>query len=265
MQNPFDLSGRVAVVTGAGGAMGSVIAIGLASFGADIVVASHRNRDRVPSTMEKIESFGKKAIEVSCDVTSQSDVDNAVKQTLDNFGHVDILINAPGYSFHTEAVDVNISDWEALMAVNLTGAFRCAQAFGRCMLEQKKGSIIFMSSIAGMVALGRGQSAYCSSKHGLIGLTRELAIEWAIYNVRVNAIAPCQVATEGLLKWISQSERDGELYDGKPLGEHLLSQIPLRRFADPEEYVGPTVFLASDASSMVTGHVLAVDGGYLAR
>jgi len=265
MKSPFELDGRVAVVTGAGGAMGSVIAVGLASCGADVVVAAHKNRNRIPSTMEKIESFGRKAMEAYCDVTSQSDVDGTVKKTLDEFGHVDILVNVPGYSFHTDAADVDISDWEALMAVNLTGAFRCAQAFGRFMIEQKKGSIIFMSSIAGMVALGRGQAAYCASKHGLIGLTRELAIEWGAFNVRVNAIAPCQVATEGLLKWVDESEKNGELYDGQTLRKHLLSQIPLERFAEPEEYIGPTVFLASDASSMVTGHLLAVDGGYLAR
>ena len=195
----------------------------------------------------------------------KADVDGLVKETLDRFGRVDILVNTPGYSFRTDAADVPISDWEDLMAVNLTGAFRCAQAFGRFMIEQGKGSIIFISSIAGMVALGRGQAAYCSSKHGLIGLTRELAIEWGQFNVRVNAIAPCQVATEGLLKWVGDSERDGELYEGRTLREHLTSQIPLGRFAEPEEYVGPTVFLASDAGSMVTGHVLAVDGGYLAR
>jgi len=139
MENLFNLDGRVAVVTGAGGAMGSVIAVGLASHGADVVVAAHKNRDRIPSTMEKIESFGRKAMEALCDVTSQSDVDRTVKETLDEFGHVDILVNVPGYSFRTDAADVDISDWEALMAVNLTGAFRCAQAFGRCMIEQKKG------------------------------------------------------------------------------------------------------------------------------
>jgi len=149
--------------------------------------------------------------------------------------------------------------------VDLTGAFRCAQAFGRVMVKQKKGSIINISSISGMIALGRGQAAYCSAKHGLIGLTRELAIEWGTFNVRVNALAPCQVATKGLLKWIEDSEREGELYDGRSLSKHLLSQIPLARFGEPEEYIGPVVFLASDASSMVTGHVLAVDGGYLAR
>ncbi len=261
----FRLDGRVAVITGAGGAMGSVMAVGLASYGADVVVAGHENRDRMPRILEQIRSSGRKALETYCDVTSQEDVDRVVKETLDEFGRVDVLVNVPGYSFHTDASDVLISDWEALMAVNLTGAFRCAQAFGRCMIEQGKGSIIFTSSIAGMVALGRGQAAYCSSKHGLIGLTRELAIEWAPFNVRVNAIAPCQVATEGLLRWIEGSERDGELYDGRPLREHLISHIPLGRFAEPEEYIGPIVFLASDAASMVTGHVLAVDGGYLAR
>lgn len=265
MNNLFDLSGLVAVVTGAGGAMGSVIAIGLASYGADVAVVGHRNKERMPKTLDQIRSAGKKALEMYCDVTSQKDVDKTVDMALNEFGHVDILVNCPGYSFHTDAADVTIEDWEALIAVNLTGAFRCIQAFARSMIERRKGSIIIISSIAGMVALGRGQAAYCSSKHGLIGLTRELAIEWAPFNVRVNAIAPCQVATEGLLKWIEDSERKGELYDGKPLGKHLLSQIPLGRFAEPEEYIGPVVFLASDASSMVTGHVLAVDGGYLAR
>jgi len=265
MDDLFRLDGRVAVVTGAGGAMGSVIAIGLASYGADVVVVGHKNKDRISETLEKIRTFGRRALETYCDVTSQTDVDRIVNETMDEFGHVDIYVNMPGYSFRVDAADVNISRWESLIGVNLTGAFRCAQAFGRYMIKQKKGSIIFISSIAGMVALGRGQAAYCSSKHGLIGLARELAIEWAPFNVRVNAIAPCQVATEGLLKWIEGSEQEGELYDGRPLRQHLISQIPLGRFAEPEEYIGPTVFLASDASTMVTGHVLAVDGGYLAR
>ena len=265
MGSLFRLDDRVAVVTGAGGAMGSVMAAGLASHGADVVVAGYGDRARIPGALEQISSLGRKALETYCDVTSQKDVDRILEETLDEFGRVDVLVNTPGYSFRTDAADVLIQDWEDLMAVNLTGAFRCAQAFGRCMVEQRRGSIIFITSIAGMVALGRGQAAYCSSKHGLVGLTRELAIEWGQFNVRVNAIAPCQVATEGLLKWIDDSERDGELYEGRPLREHLISQIPLGRFAEPAEYIGPTVFLASDAASMVTGHVLAVDGGYLAR
>lgn len=265
MRNLFDLSGLSAVVTGAGGAMGSVIAEGLAFYGADVAVVGHKNKGRMPKTLDRIRSFGRKSLEVYCDVTSQEDVDKMVEKTLGEFGHIDVMVNCPGYSFHTDAVDVRIEDWEALIAVNLTGAFRCIQAFGRDMIRRRKGSIIIISSIAGMVALGRGQSAYCASKHGLIGLTRELAIEWAPFNVRVNAIAPCQVATDGLLKWIEDSQKKGELYDGRPLRDHLLSQIPMGRFAEPEEYIGPVVFLASDASSMVTGHVLAVDGGYLAR
>jgi NAD(P)-dependent dehydrogenase (short-subunit alcohol dehydrogenase family) len=265
MKNLFDLNGLVAVVTGAGGAMGSVIADGLASYGADVVVIGHSNKERMPKTIESIRSKGRKALECYCDVTSQDDVDRIVSETMDNFGHVDIYVNCPGYSFRVNAEDIDIKNWETLMDINLTGTFRCTQAFGRIMIEQKKGSIIIITSIAGMVALGRGQAAYCSSKHALVGLTKELAIEWAQHNIRVNAIAPCQVATEGLLKWVEDSEKNGELYDGRPLGVHLRSQIPMGRFAEPEEYIGPVVFLASDASSMVTGHVLPVDGGYLAR
>ncbi|MGB9596859.1 MAG: SDR family NAD(P)-dependent oxidoreductase [Candidatus Poribacteria bacterium] len=265
MKNFFDLNGKVAVVTGAGGAMGSVIAEGLAYYGANVAVVGHQNKDRIPNVIKAIESYNKKALELYCDITLQDEVDNMVKSVINEFGRVDIYVNLPGYSFHTNAEDVDIKDWNALIAVNLTGTFRCVQAIGRKMIEQKSGSIIIITSIAGMVALGRGQSAYCSSKHGLVGLTKELAIEWAQYNIRVNAIAPCQVATPGLLKWITDSEKIGELYDGRPLRQHLLSQIPLGRFAEPEEYIGPAVFLASDASSMVTGHVLAVDGGYLAR
>lgn len=265
MNDFFDLTDRVAVVTGAGGAMGSVIAEGLASYGADVVVVGHKNKGRIPETLEAIKSKGRKALECYCDVTSQDDVDRLTREVMDNFGRVDVYVNCPGYSFRVNAEDVDIKDWDKLIDVNLTGTFRCAQSFGRIMIEQKRGSIIIITSIAGMVALGRGQSAYCSSKHALVGLTRELAIEWGQHNIRVNAIAPCQVATEGLLKWIEDSEKSGELYEGRPLGVHLRSQIPLGRFAEPEEYIGPVVFLASDASSMVTGHVLAVDGGYLAR
>jgi len=265
MKDLFRLDNLVAVVTGAGGAMGSVIAEGLAYYGADVAVIGHKNKDRMQKALDAIRAKGRKALECYCDIKSQNDVERVVRETIDYFGHVDIYVNCPGYSFRVNAEDVEIPDWENLIDVNLTGAFRCIQAFGRIMIEQKKGSIIIITSIAGMVALGRGQSAYCSSKHALVGLTRELAIEWAKHNIRVNAIAPCQVATDGLLKWIEDSEKSGELYDGKPLGEHLRSQIPLRRFAESEEYIGPVVFLASDASSMVTGHVLAVDGGYLAR
>ena len=265
MRDLFDLEGRVAVVAGAGGHMGSVMALGLARYGADVVLAWYGSQDRIPGIVEQVGALGKEALEVECDITSQGDVDRLRDAVLGRFGRADVLVNCAGYTFRADACDVRIEDWNNLLAVNLTGAFRCAQAFGRGMLERRQGSVINISSISGMVALGRGQAAYCSSKHGLIGLTRELAIEWAPFNVRVNAIAPCQVATEGLLDWIKTSEADGELCDGRPLGQHLLAQIPMGRFAEPEEYIGPVVFLASDASSMVTGHVLAVDGGYLAR
>jgi NAD(P)-dependent dehydrogenase (short-subunit alcohol dehydrogenase family) len=163
MKNLFDLNGLVAVVTGAGGAMGSVIADGLASYGADVVVIGHSNKERMPKTIESIRSKGRKALECYCDVTSQDDVDRIVSETMDNFGHVDIYVNCPGYSFRVNAEDIDIKNWETLMDINLTGTFRCTQAFGRIMIEQKKGSIIIITSIAGMVALGRGQAAYCSS------------------------------------------------------------------------------------------------------
>lgn len=263
MRNLFDLGGRVSVIVGGGGAIGGAIAVGLAFHGAEVVVADV-NEQGMGEIVNRAKDVGRKALGVRCDVTSQADVDGLVQATSREFGHADVLVYSVGYSFHTEACDVPMEDWERLMGVNLGGAFRCAQAFGRGMVERKKGSIILITSISGMVALGRGQAAYCSSKHGLVGLTRELAIEWAPFNVRVNAIAPCQVATPSLLGWMETSEREGELYDGRPLREHLLSRIPMGRFAQAEECAGPAVFLASDASSMVTGHVLAVDGGYLA-
>lgn len=237
--------------------------MGLASHGAEVVV-SDVNEEGMGQVVDRVREAGGRAVAVRCDVTSQEDVDGLVEATARELGQADILVYSVGYSFHTEACDVDMDDWERLMGVNLTGAFRCAQAFGQGMVEREKGSIIFITSISGVVALGRGQAAYCSSKHGLVGLTRELAIEWAPFNVRVNAIAPCQVATRSLLGWVESSEREGELHDGKPLTQHLLSRIPLGRFAEAEECAGPAIFLASDASSMVTGHVLAVDGGYLA-
>ena len=152
MRDWFDLDGRVAVVTGAGGALGSVIAVGLAAYDADVVVVGYKEPERVPQALEQIRALGRKALGTYCDVTSQQEVDRLLQATLDEFGTADILVNCAGYSFHTDACDVRIEDWDKLIATNLTGAFRCAQAFGRGMVERKKGSIINISSISGMVS-----------------------------------------------------------------------------------------------------------------
>lgn len=256
----FRLDGRVAVVTGAASGLGHAIASGLARYGAT-VVGGDINEAGLEATIQRIRGEGGTAIGVRCDVSDEASVEAMFARADREFGHVDILIN-DAFTPLTRMVpeSYQLEAWDRSIRVNLTGYFLCARAAGRRMIERGQGgSIVNISSIAGSSGMGRGNFVYSVTKHGVIGLTRELAIEWAQHGIRVNAIQPCQFLTPGLQAFIDAAPDPAAVVQG------FLKGIPLNRLGDPErDIVGPIVFLASDAAAMITGVVLPVDGGNLA-
>jgi NAD(P)-dependent dehydrogenase (short-subunit alcohol dehydrogenase family) len=250
----FDLSGKVAIVTGAGRGLGYSIALGLAQYGADIVICS-----RTPSELEKVggevEKLGRRVLIQRMDVLKIPEIHAMVAETVRAFGHIDILVNNAGINIPQWAVDVTEEAWDTIIDTNLKGLFFCAQAVGKVMIERNRGKIINISSQAGNVGIIY-RAVYCSSKAGVNLLTKVLAIEWAQHNIKVNAIAPTFIETP-LAKAMFE-EKEG-------FREFVLGNIPLGRIGKPEDVVGAAIYLASDASDLVTGHVLLVDGGWTAR
>ena len=256
----FDLSGRVAVVTGAASGLGRAIAAGLATYGA-AVFAADVNEAGLQETVARIRGAGGKAQGTRCDVSDEAAVAALFLAVDAAMGRVDILVNDAFTPVErAQPQDFPLDAWQRSISVNLTGQFLCAREAGRRMIAQGAGgSIVNISSIAGSSGIGRGNFVYSVTKHGVNGLTRELAIEWARYGIRVNAIQPCQFLTPAVRTWIEATP------DPRAITEQFLKGIPLDRMGDPErDIVGPVVFLASDAASMVTGTLLPVDGGNLA-
>jgi NAD(P)-dependent dehydrogenase (short-subunit alcohol dehydrogenase family) len=250
----FDLTNRVAIVTGAGSGLGAAIAVGLAVFGAS-VAAIDVAPDRLGPVVDAIQRQGRRALPIACDVTSAPQVGAMVDQTRSALGRVDILVNNAGIGRRAPAEDMTEAQWDEVLAVDLKGAFLCAQAAGRRMIEQRHGRIVNIASVAGQVGLTTGNANYSAAKGGLIALTRTLAIEWAPHNVLVNAVAPTHFRTP-LVE---------PLLENEATRAYMLGNIPLGRLGEPNEIVGPVIFLASDAASMVTGTILNVDGGHVAR
>jgi NAD(P)-dependent dehydrogenase (short-subunit alcohol dehydrogenase family) len=253
----FRLDGRVAVVLGGGGALGRAISVGFSEAGASLVVAD-RDESAEEATLAQIHSKGGQGFAQMCDHTKPEQVDSLFAAVDSQFGRVDILVNAvtaPVERFEPE--DFPLDAWDRMLATNLTGVLLSSQAAGRRMIDQKRGSIINLGSIASVSALGRGSLAYSASKGGVGQLTREMAYAWARHGVRVNALLPCQFVNAGLAQMIADPAK-GDLVD------RIVSGIPIGRMGSPDEIVGPAIFLASDASAMVTGVLLPVDGGNLA-
>jgi NAD(P)-dependent dehydrogenase (short-subunit alcohol dehydrogenase family) len=254
----FRLDGRVAVITGAGGAFGRAIARGFASVGARVFLTDLEPH-RLQETAALVQADGGVCATAVCDTGSNADVDAAFAQLDRDFGQVDVLVNnAGGNPMQGRPEVFPLEIWEQVLRTNLTGYFLNARAAGSRMVAQGRGgSIVNVSSIASESSLGRGNLAYGASKSGVNQLTRELAVEWAHHRIRVNGIQPCQFLNEG---WRSAVADPGRA----PLVQRVLSGIPLGRMGEPHEIVGPVLFLASDAASMVTGVLLPVDGGNLA-
>lgn len=254
----FDLTGRRAVVTGGGGALGSQAALALARAGARVVVADlfDTQVDRVSAA---ISSAGGEAYGVTADLSSSADVERAFAEIDGKLGGLDILVNAIAAPVPRAAPeDFTMEHWDETLTSDLTSFFLCSQAAARRMIPAGNGgSIINFSSIAGVSALGRGNMAYAVAKAGVCQLTRETAYSWAQHGIRVNAILPCQFVNA----WWSEIMADP---DHRVLVDRVISGIPLGRLGSPTEICGPVVFLASDAASMVTGVMLPVDGGNLA-
>ena len=248
----LSLDSKTAVVIGGTSGIGLTLAKGLAEAGAN-VIPSGRRRDRVEFVAHDIKKAGGRSLAVPCDVADRSSLQSLLDAACAEFGKVDILLNCAGITQKTPIVDMSEKDWNAILETNLNGTLRACQVFGRHMIERKYGRIINICSLSSFVAIFE-VAAYAASKSAVASLTKSLAIEWARYGVCVN----------GLVPGVFRTNLNAALLDGTPRGQEFLMRTPAARFGKLEELVGAAVFLASDAASFVTGHLLVVDGGIMA-
>ena len=246
----FELTGKTAFVTGASRGIGKVIAVALAEAGADVALVA-RSESGLADTASDVTALGRKAFVIPADVTSQPAVADAAAAAIDQLGHVDIVVNnAGGSNFMVGFRDLRLSGWDKIMRLNLDSAVYVCHAFAGHLLDRGEGSVINVASVAG-VAASPLISPYGAAKAGLISLTKSLAVEWAPQGIRVNALCPGWTATD----------LNRNLWQDAVAGPATIATVPMQRWARPEEMAGPAVFLASAASSYMTGQVLLIDGG----
>ena len=251
----FDLTGRVALVSGAGRGMGRSSALALAEAGADLVICD-RDSDTLHDTAAEMTDLGRRVVPVVCDITDVAQVRAMFERLDESFGRIDILMNIPGSNHPVPPEQLTVEAFRQRVAGILVSKFCSCQEAGRRMLSQGKGSIVNMCSIAGVSALGRGNFAYSVAMGGVAQMTRELSTEWSGRGVRVNAILPSQIANPGL---------EARMAQDPPLRDTFLRGIPLGRLGVTDDIRGLAIFLASDASSFITGALIPLDGGNLAK
>jgi len=246
----FDLTGRVAIITGGSIGLGRQMAEGLAEMGANVVLCA-RKKERCERAAEELNKLGVKTLALGCDVKSPAEIQQVVDATMSAFGRIDILVNNAGTSWGAPVEEMRLEHWNKVIETNLTGTFLFSQAVGKVMVAQRRGKIINIASVAGLGGAPPEFQAigYHASKGGVIIFTKDLACKWGIHNIQVNSIAPGWFPTNMSQVLIEKNK------------ETFLRSIPLRRFGNESDLKGAAVFLASDASDYVTGHVLVVDGG----
>jgi NAD(P)-dependent dehydrogenase (short-subunit alcohol dehydrogenase family) len=246
----FDLTGRVAIVSGGSIGLGRQMAEGLAEMGANLVLCA-RKRERCEEVADELHARGVQVLALGCDVRDRVTIQEVVDATLAKFGRIDILVNNAGVSWGAPVEEMTLEQWDNVLSTNLTGTFLFCQAAGKAMVAQRSGKIINLASVAGLGGASAELQAigYHASKGGVIAFTKDLACKWAPHNIQVNAIAPGWFPTH-MSDWVIQHRKDS-----------LLTKIPLGRFGGDHDLKGAAVFLASAASAYVTGHVLVVDGG----
>lgn len=248
----LDLAAKTAVVVGGTSGIGLALAKGLAEAGATVIPSSRR-MNQVESAVAAIRDLGQPSLALTCDVTDRASLQRLHDAVCAEFGAVDILVNCAGTTKRVPTLEVTGEDWNSILETNLNGTLRACQVFGRTMIERRYGRIINIASLSSIVGLYE-VAAYGASKAAVASLTKTLAVEWAKHGVCVNALVP----------GVFRTQLNTALLDGTPRGQEFLLRTPMQRFGKVEELVGAAVFLASDAASFVTGHLLVVDGGFLA-
>jgi NAD(P)-dependent dehydrogenase (short-subunit alcohol dehydrogenase family) len=251
---PISVNGKTAIVTGSTKGIGKGIANALSEGGANVVVVSRHQNECDETAKELISRYGYPAIGIKADVTKKEEIDSMVEKVVDKFGRIDILINNAGNAITKRAEDLTEEDFDRILNLDLRAVFFCSQAVGRHMIEQRSGKIISISSILGIIG-GKQVLPYAVAKGGVLQMTKSLALEWAKYNIQVNAICPGYVITE--------INRD--VLSDEKVAKDLLKKSPMRRFGQVEEIAGAALYLASDASSYMTGQQIVIDGGWCAE
>ena len=251
MENRYSLDGKVALITGSTRGIGYALARALAEAGADIIISSRSQKDCNQVARELRDKTGEKVLPVEADISKLEEITNLKDAAINEYGAIDILVNNAGVALTRKAEDISEEEWDKVLNINLKGAFFCAQTIGKEMIKREKGKIINISSIFGQIA-EKMIAPYCAAKGGINQLTKALALEWARYNIQVNAICPGYIKTS-----LNKKELENEKFYN-----HIIAKIPARRLGSPEDIEEAAVFLASSASDYMTGHMLTIDGGW---